>query len=1183
MPGMLEEKRIMSLVTKMPGLGLISLLAVSLVLAVGAGDAHAVTPAPAWSITSNSSPSNFPAGGGIGQDVYALVITNIGGASTDGSPITITDVLPPGLTVNQAPVGAEIALGLSNDAPDDPTPPCDFGPPVTCTQSRVIAPGGRINVNVPVLVGSGALDPVINHVSVSGGGAPTVSATESTPITSAPAAFGFQSMDAAITDAAGDAQTQAGSHPYQFHLGFQLNTYNVQDHSGTFQNGPAGAPKDVKATLPVGMVVDPTATPVRCTEAQLETTIGSGANACPLASAIGTAHVTTSAFFGFATPYDVDAVYNMVPPPGVPASFAFNAAGLGIYAHLLGGTDAAGNYALTANTKDILQNGGISGFSINLWGNPSDPSHDSRRAGCATALSADQQLTCPVPATDTPLLTMPSACASSLSASLSIDSWQNLGSFISRSAQFKDSAGNTTPVTGCERLDFSPSIGLGPTSREAGSPSGLDVDLTLPQWQRISNLSEATLKKAVVTLPVGSALSASAADGLQGCSEGQIGLVSESPIRFNNNDPACPDGSVVGTAVITTPLLPDPIAGKLYVAGPNNNPFHTLLSGYLVAQGQGITIKLAGRFDRDPVTGQITATFDENPQLPFSKLHLELKSGARAPLVNGGSCGTTSAHSALTPWSVDTPVSIDTAITLDQNCDPGPFAPSFSAGTTSPVAGAHTPFTLSVGNGQPVRMPVGRIDTVLPQGLLGQISSVPICPEDKAAAGTCDGGSKIGSTTLKLGAGTLPYGLPGPGKAPTAVYLAGPYKGAPFSLSIMVPAQAGPFDLGTVVVRAGLYVDPITAQVTVKSDPLPTILDGIPTTLAGVNVNIDRPGFTFNPTSCDAKSIDGSITPVNGATGSPAVDANGLGVPTDFGTPVAVSSRFQVGSCSDLALKPSLGLTLSGKGQTTDGKHPAVTANLTQTAGQANLKKVRVALPLSLALDPDNANGLCEFVDGSKAEPTCPKASIVGTATATTPVLDGPVSGPVYFVKNIRKDPKSGREIRTLPKLVIPLTGQNGVKLTLTGTSNVEDDQLVTTFDNIPDAPVSSFKLSIIGGKGGILTVSGTDICKATQVAEQQIDGQNGKQADTNIYIQTPSCALKVLSKKVGKTSVTLKVGGLGAGKVTVTGHGIKKTTKTITKSAVATITAKRTKTRIGKVTVSFDPTGPAKAHKTTK
>jgi hypothetical protein len=389
---------------------------------------------------------------------------------------------------------------------------------------------------------------------------------------------------------------------------------------------------------------------------------------------------------------------------------------------------------------------------------------------------------------------------------------------------------------------------------------------------------------------------------------------------------------------------------------------------------------------------------------------------------------------------------------------------------------------------------------------------------------------------------------------PGQVFLEGAYGDAPFSLRVVIPAKAGPFDLGEVVVRQKIYVDPIDAHVTVVSDPIPTIVKGVLVRLQRLEINVDKPGFMVNPTSCAAKSIDGALGAVAGVT-------------------AALSVGFRVSDCASLNLKPSLELSLSGKGQTVDGKHPAVTATLTQPAGQANLKKVRVALPLSLALDPDNANGLCEFADGSKATPTCPKASIVGTATAVTPILDEPLSGPVYFVKNVRKDPKSGREIRTLPKLVVPLTGPNGVKLTLTGTSTVEDDQLVTTFDNIPDAPVSSFKLNINGGKGGILVVSDADICKATQVAEQQVDGQNNKDADADVSIQTPSCPLKVLSKKVGKRSVAIKVGGLGAGKVTITGRGIRKTTKVITKSTVATLTAKRTKGKPGKLTVSFDPT----------
>jgi hypothetical protein len=457
-------------------------------------------------------------------------------------------------------------------------------------------------------------------------------------------------------------------------------------------------------------------------------------------------------------------------------------------------------------------------------------------------------------------------------------------------------------------------------------------------------------------------------------------------------------------------------------------------------------------------------------------------------------------------------------LSIDCTSGLGGFAPSLTAGTANPVGGAFSPFALSIekpdGNAD-----IDGLSMSLPTGLLAKL--------------TGNIGTQVGTVTAFAGPGSSPFALPG------RVFLEGAYGDAPFSLRVEVPAKAGPFDLGTVTVRQKIYVDPIDAHVTVVSDPVPTIVSGVPVRLQRLDVNVDKAGFIINPTSCAAKEIKGNLHSIAGNT-------------------AALSVRFQVGSCSDLTLKPNLDLTLSGKGQTTDGKHPAVTANLTQPAGQANLKNVRVTLPLSLALDTDNANGLCEFVDGSRVTPTCSRNSIVGTATATTPILDEPLSGPVYFVKNIRKDAKSGRDIRTTPKLVIPLTGQNGVKLTLTGTSDVEDDQLVTTFSNIPDAPVSSFKLNIIGGKGGILAVSGTDICKSTQIADQRINGQNNKQANTDIYIQTPSCPTKILSKTITKTTVKLKIGGLGAGKVTITGRGIKKTTKTITKSTVATITAKR-------------------------
>jgi hypothetical protein len=559
---------------------------------------------------------------------------------------------------------------------------------------------------------------------------------------------------------------------------------------------------------------------------------------------------------------------------------------------------------------------------------------------------------------------------------------------------------------------------------------------------------------------------------------------------------------------------------------------------------RGIQVKLPGKVRVNAQTGRIVASFTDNPQVPVDAINLELDSGPRAALTTPGTCGPKTITTRLRSWAGH---DITRSSTFDVACTSGlgGFAPSFTAGSADRDAGTFTPFAVGI------RRPDGNaaltgLSMSLPVGLLAQLKG--------------NLNTQVGTVTAFAGPGPNPFALPG------KVFLEGPYGDAPFSLKVVVPAKAGPFDLGEVVVRQKIYVDPITAQVTVVSDPVPTLVKGVPVQLQRLDVDIDKPHFVVNPTSCTAKTISGTLRSVDGQT-------------------AAVTNRFQVSACSSLALKPSLALSLSGKGQTTDGKHPAISATVSQPEGQANLKKVRVTLPLSLALDTENANGLCEFVDGSKVTPTCPKNSIVGTATATTPILDESLTGPVYFVKNVRKDPKSGRDIRTTPKLVIPLVGQNGVKLTLTGTSTVADNQLVTTFDNIPDAPVSSFKLNIIGGKGGILVVSGNkaDICTSTQIAEQEVDGQNGKTADADVFIQTPSCPLKVLSKSVGRTSVAVKVSGLGAGKVTVTGRGVKKTTKIITNSTVATITAKRTKGTPGKVTVSFDPTGPAKARKITK
>jgi hypothetical protein len=951
-----------------------------------------------------------------------------------------------------------------------------------------------------------------------------VAAGVSVPVASA---LKIDTVSGSYTDAAGNPERQAGSHP-DVTVSFRVETDKstpVIDWLGEDIYQVAEVFHRVKVDMPVGLVGNPQAAEA-CPVAKLTGLVQGNAANCPASSQVGTAAVQAVAA---SVP-----VFNVDPPAGYPAMFAFNAYGVVVkmFPSVRGGDFGISlDTGQSASSQDYL-----SGADVTIWGVPADPIHDAKRFGPHPGSPF------PLPPSQStsarrPFLTLPTACsASPLVTTEHVDGWDSIGVFDTKSFT-SDTGGRPFTMTGCDRLAFDPSIDVKSTSRQADAPTGLEVTLNVPQSSLPDGLATAHVKDVSVALPVGTSISPAAAAGLEACTDQQVGLGLDGP-------DGCPRASKIGTVTVDTPLLAKPLTGSVFTASQESDDPQSgkMFRLFIVAEGPGVRLKLEGGVKADPATGQLTTTFVNNPQLPFSALHLNLDGGPNAVLATAPACGTKTTDATISSWSGKS-VALQSGMPVDCRAGLGGFAPTFAAGAVGPVAGGSSPFTVGITKPDGDAA-VNGLSMTMPTGLLARLKG--------------NLNTQVGTVTAFAGPGSTPFALPG------RVFLEGQYGDAPFSLRVVVPAKAGPFDLGEVVVRQKIYVDPIDAHVTVVSDPIPTIVKGVPVRLQRLDVNVDKPGFMINPTSCAAKTISATLS-----------SAAGQSVP--------VTNRFQVGDCASLDLEPKLALSLSGKGQTVDGKHPAVTATLTQPAGQANLKKVRVALPLSLALDPDNANGLCEFVDGSKVTPTCPANSIVGTATATTPILDEPLSGPVYFVKNVRKDAKSGRDIKTLPKLVIPLVGQNGVKLTLTGTSDVEDDQLVTTFDNIPDAPVSDFKLNIIGGKGGILTVSDADICKASQIAGQEIVGQNNKPADADVVIQTPSCPLRVISKKVGKRSVALKVGGLGAGKVTVTGKGIKKTSKTISKSTVATITAKRTKGTPGKVTVSFDPVGPAKAHKITK
>jgi hypothetical protein len=904
------------------------------------------------------------------------------------------------------------------------------------------------------------------------------------------------------TDPSGAALLQAGAHA---DVTTDITTpFRVDSHGNAV---PDGNMKEISVDLPVGVAGNPTALPV-CSLAALR------ASACPPETQAGIVQLTGALLTGSGVPAplgDPVPVYNVETPPGVPGRFGFNVF------NVLTFIDArvrAGDAGISADIRGISRSLPLTGTRLTLWGVPADPSHDADRYDATTGFGGIRST-----APRRPLMTNPTRCSgASEFTHLRTASWQEPDTWLS--AQFdQDQHGTQIAFTGCADLPFAASIAVAPTTTEAGAPTGLDVDLTVPQPQNPDGLATAHLRRAAVTLPAGMAVSPSAADGLAACAPAQIALSSAAPSN-------CPNASKLGTVTIDTPLLASPLQGSIYLAAQNDNPFGSLLALYLVAQGNGVTIKIPGRITPD-ATGQLTATFDDAPQLPFSKLSLHVDGGPRAVLSNAATCGPQTTTAQMTAWN-GKQVASTSGFTLDRGagggaCGPLGFAPTFTAGTLDNRAGGASPLVVRFARGDADQR-LGTIAVALPPGLLGQISSVPLCADAAAEAGTCDAASRIGTATTEAGPGARPFALPG------IVSLTGPYKGAPFGLSIVVPAVAGPLDLGPVVVRAAIFVDPRTTALRIVSNPLPTILQGIPLQLRSVQIAIDRPGFTFNPTSCAPVAIAATIGSADGAT-------------------AAVASRFQPADCASLGYAPKLGLKLTGVGQTRDGQHPGLVAHLAPRPSDANSRRVRVTLPLALALDPDNAEALCE--PAAAAANRCPATSIVGHAKAVS-ILHEPLVGPVYFVRGERKDPKTGRIIKSLPKLYLPLSGE-GVRIDLTGDSSVVDEHLVTTFDGIPDAPLSTFDLTIDGGKHGILVVSSADVCKTTQIAGASLIGQNNKAVSPAITLGT-NCRLGVVGASHSSRTVRLKLSGLGAGRVAVTGTGLGRAARTLTAATTATV-----------------------------
>jgi hypothetical protein len=1066
-----------------------------------------------------------------GCDSYKLIVTNVGNQPPGVEvPMVISDT-PPKL--------AHVVSIAGEDETSGQAVGCSVTP-VRC--SGELAAGETAVITIEVTVAEGVRPTTEPNVaSVSGGGAPVVATTEQTVFTSEPSAFGIQSFAFQAFEGDGLPSTQAGGHPYTVATNLYFTSNLIPGLVEEVKARPVEEVKDVIVDLPSGFVGNPQTIPACPLYALLR---NDSTTECSNASRVGTVtfEATPRVFRASERPAnETTAIYNMKPEPGFPAEFGFTYLGKAIYMYA-SSVRIGGQLRLRVTVPGIPTVETL-GVTLMFFG---DSREHFGEAGAGEHLGEADS--------GAPFFTNPEDCdARELSATIEVDTWLHPGYYHIKEA-------TTYPqVTGCNLLQFQPALNVSPETTQADEPSGYRVTVDNPQNESPLTPATSELKEAVVTLPPGVSLSPAAADGLRACAatgpeginvgSGETGITGQDigePYateagegHVGGGDPSspyddglyhtapghCPAASTVGTVEVTTPLLASPLEGHVYVAQPQcgggGQPpctegdaiggEHPLFGVYLEVAGSGSIVKLAGEASVNPTTGQITTRFRENPQIPFSSIVLHLNGGPRAPLANPQTCGTATASANFTAWSsLETPdhqtlspltVPAFSPFGVDWNgageaCPAAlPLTPAMTAETTNPAAGAFSPFVFTLSRGDRQQY-LSQLSLTTPPGLLAMISSVPLCEEPQAAAGSCSEASRIGTATVAAGSGSHPYWVTG------RVYLTGHYNGAPFGLSIVVPAQAGPFNLGDVVVRSAITVDPNTTAVTVTSTPLPQIIDGIPLRVQTVSVDVERPGFIFNPTNCGAKQISAAVTGAQGAIAH-------------------VSSPFAAAGCKSLPFSPSF--TASTQSRTSRADGASLDVKVAYKSGQANIRSVAVTLPKQLPARLTTIQQACLAATFEANPATCPAGSLIGVVKASTPVLPGQLTGPAYLVSH------GGA---AFPDVVIILQG-DGVRAELTGNINIAAKTEVTssTFASIPDAPVTSFEFNLPEGTHSALAINlpskdKGNLCGIGLAMPTTITGQNGVVVKQSTKIAVSGCPKpKKKAKKKAKTKAGARRG----------------------------------------------------------
>jgi hypothetical protein len=887
--------------------------------------------------------------------------------------------------------------------------------------------------------------------------------------------------------------------------------------------------KDAIVNLPAGLLGDPMAVP-RCSLTSITSSAGS---ACPTDTQIGVFRVKI-----FAGAEILGPIVNAIPEAGQSAEFALEGAAekLGVpllTAHLVR-TAEGYSFAVDSNAVPNID---LQAFELTFWGVPADPSHDAMRGKVCLKQNSEPEepFKCEKGGVSAgiapvPFLTMPSSCAAGPeTATIRADSWAEPGSVSEgRYSGYTEAQATLPAATGCDLLQFNAGTGIGvePDTRLADEPVGLGVNLHVPQNEKPQQNATPLLRETSVTLPEGMSVSPGVVDGIKACdATGREGInitgpesEQESPSGELQLAPGhCPDASIVGEAEAITPFLPNPVKGHVYLARPgcggtgqaacteqdavdgNLYKLYLELGGTGALSDAGIVFKVPLDTEANPATGQLTATAAGLVQAPYTEVQIRLNGGPRAPLDNPPACGPAVTTADFTPWSAPgrtpegqlvsgTPDALSSSFFNVEGCsNPPVFKPGFVAGTVTPQAGKFSAFTMNLSR-QDREQFVKGIQLHTPAGLLGMLSSVPLCEEPLADNGHCPETSKIGTTTVASGAGSHPFEISG------NVYLTKGYGGAPFGLSIVTDAVAGPFNLGLVVVRARIEVDPETSELTITTDEtgpykVPQIIFGVPLRLQRITVNVDRPGFMFNPTSCAAKQITATISGNQNAIAT-------------------VTSPFAAGGCKSLAFKPKF--TVSTSGHTSRPRGASLDAVVSYPAGsvgsETNIAHVKVSLPKQLPSRLTTLQKACPTATFNRNPAECSAGSIVGVARATTPLLPVGLAGPVYFVSH------GGEQF---PSLIVVLQG-DGVRVDLTGTTFINKAGITSsTFKTVPDVPVGRFELYLPEGKYSALAANGK-LCKLQGKLKMPTEfvAQNGAVMKQSTNISVAGCPKAKKAKK---------------------------------------------------------------------